>query len=37
MTFMLYKYHINLKKNSFTQIVMILQEYLLKRLSKSNS
>jgi hypothetical protein len=37
MTFMLYKYHINLKKSLFTQIAMILQEYLLKRLIKFNS
>ena len=34
---MLYKYHINLEKNLFIQITMILQQYLLKKSVKSNS
>ena len=37
MTFMLYKYHINLEKNLFIKITMILQQYLLKKSFKSNS
>jgi len=37
MTFMLYKYHINLKKSLCTRIAMILQQYLIKSTRKSNS